>query len=86
MRWPAIEYTTLCDCGHRNEYVNSTRIVYLKTTSSTDSTTPSDDEFHRLYERFRSTETDEERRGIALETGALDRQRHAETYERLGAE
>ena len=51
--------------------------------SSTDSSTEVDDEVRRLYERFQSAETDEERHEIALEMGKLDGCRHSEIYEAL---
>ena len=51
--------------------------------SSTDSSTKVDDEVRRLYERYRSAETDEERHEIALKMGALDGRRHAEIYAAL---
>jgi len=66
--------------------MNATTNNDVRMASSTDSTAPVDDELRRLYERFRSAETDEERRAVALEMGALDRQRHAEIYERLETE
>jgi len=51
--------------------------------SSTDSSESVDDEVERLYERFRSAESDAERREIALEMGELDGRRHAEIYAAL---
>ncbi|KTG29767.1 hypothetical protein [Haloferax profundi] len=51
--------------------------------SSTDSSTPVDEEVRRLYERYKSAESDEERREIALEMGKLDGRRHAEIYAAL---
>ena len=51
--------------------------------SSSDSSTPVDDEVRRLYERYQSATSDAERREIALEMGALDGRRHATIYERL---
>ncbi|SIR54803.1 hypothetical protein SAMN05421809_1357 [Natronorubrum daqingense] len=51
--------------------------------SSTDSTKAVDDEVRRLYERYQSAESDEERREIALEMGKLDGRRHAEIYAAL---
>ncbi|PHQ47181.1 hypothetical protein DJ68_03230 [Halorubrum sp. C3] len=60
---------------------NTTRMA-----SSSDSTTPVDDEVRRLYERYQSAETDAERREIALEIGELDGRRHAIIYEQLETE
>lgn len=51
--------------------------------SSTDSTDAVDDEVRHLYERYESAESDEERREIALEMGALGGHRHAEIYDAL---
>lgn len=51
--------------------------------SSTDSSEPVDDEVERLYERFRSAESEAERRQIAREMGELDGRRHAEIYAAL---
>lgn len=51
--------------------------------SSTDSSETVDEEVRRLYERYQSADTDEERRAIALEMGALDGQRHADIYDAL---
>lgn len=42
-----------------------------------------DDEVRQLYERYQATESDTERRKIALEMGALDSRRHAEIYAAL---
>jgi len=41
------------------------------------------EELRRLYERYQSAESDEERREIVLQMGALDRRRHAEIYAAL---
>jgi hypothetical protein len=49
----------------------------------TDSSDAVDEEFRRLYERYRSAESDEERREIVLEMGALDRRHHADIYAAL---
>lgn len=57
--------------------------IHERMASSTDSSTPVDDEVRRLYERYQSAESDAERREIALEMGALDGRRHAAIYERL---
>lgn len=51
--------------------------------SSSDSSNAADEEVKRLYERYQSAETDEERREIALEMGKLDGRRHAEIYAAL---
>jgi hypothetical protein len=51
--------------------------------SSTDSSEAVDEELRRLYERYRSAESDEERREVALEIGALDGRRHADIYAAL---
>lgn len=51
--------------------------------SDTDSPTAVDDEVRRLYERYRSAESDEERREIALEMGELDGHRHEDIYAAL---
>jgi hypothetical protein len=51
--------------------------------SSTDSSTPADDQVRELYERYQAAEDDAERREIALEMGELDGRRHAEIYEAL---
>jgi hypothetical protein len=48
--------------------------------SDTDSV---EEEIRRLYERYRSAESDAERREIVLEIGALDRRRHADIYAAL---
>ncbi|WP_187347703.1 hypothetical protein [Haloplanus rubicundus] len=50
--------------------------------SSTDASSV-DKEVRRLYERYQSAESDEERREIALEMGALDGRRHADIYDAL---
>ena len=50
---------------------------------STDSSTEVDKEVRRLYERYQSAETDEERHEIALEMGKLDGRRHADIYDAL---
>jgi hypothetical protein len=54
--------------------------------SSTESSTPVDEEVRRLYERYQSAESDAERRAIALEMGKLDGRRHAEIYAALETE
>lgn len=54
--------------------------------SSTDNSATIDDEVRRLYERYQSAESEEERREIALEMGALDGRRHAEIYDVLETE
>ena len=46
--------------------------------SSTDSSGTVDEEVRRLYERYQSAESDEERQKIALEMGKLDGRRHAD--------
>lgn len=51
--------------------------------SSTDSSTVVDEEVRRLYERYQSAESDEERHKIALEMGKLDGRRHADIYAAL---
>lgn len=51
--------------------------------SSSDSSTATDDEIRRLYERYQATESDAERHEIALEMGELDGRRHAEIYDAL---
>jgi hypothetical protein len=51
--------------------------------SSSDSSTAVDEEVRRLYERYQSAETDEERREVAREMGKLDGRRHAEIYAAL---
>lgn len=51
--------------------------------SSTDSSTTVDEEVCRLYERYQSAESDEERHEIALEMGTLDGHRHADIYAAL---
>ncbi|ELY84951.1 MULTISPECIES: hypothetical protein [Natrialba] len=51
--------------------------------SSTDSSAAVDEEVRRLYERYQSAESDEERHEIALEMGKLDGRRHAEIYAAL---
>ena len=51
--------------------------------SSTDSSTTVDDEVRHLYERYQAAESDEERREIALEMGAIDGRRHADIYAAL---
>lgn len=54
--------------------------------SSGDSSTAMDDEVRRLFERYQSAETDEERHEIALEMGKLDGRRHKVIYEALESE
>ncbi|WP_136717363.1 hypothetical protein [Halorientalis salina] len=54
--------------------------------SSTDSSSPVDEEVRRLYERYQSAESNEERREIVLEMGKLDGQRHADIYAALEKE
>ncbi|WP_266079971.1 hypothetical protein [Haladaptatus caseinilyticus] len=51
--------------------------------SSTDSSETVDEEVRRLYERYQSAESDEERQEIALEMGKLDGRRHADIYAAL---
>jgi hypothetical protein len=51
--------------------------------SSTDSSGTVDEEVRRLYERYQSAESDEERQKIALEMGKLDGRRHADIYAAL---
>lgn len=51
--------------------------------SSTDSSSAVDEEVRRLYERYQSAESDEERHEIALEMGELDGRRHADIYAAL---
>jgi len=51
--------------------------------SSTDSSTAVDDELRRLYERYQSAESDEERHEIAIEMGKLDGRRNAAIYAAL---
>ena len=53
---------------------------------NTDSAASVDRAVRRLYERYRSAETDDERTEIALEMGALDGRRHAAIYEQLETE
>lgn len=50
--------------------------------SGTESSETSDD-VRRLFERYQSAQSDEERHEIALEMGELDGRRHAEIYEAL---
>ena len=52
-------------------------------TSSSDSSTAVGEEIRRLYERYQSAESDEERHEIALEMGKLDGRQHAEIYAAL---
>lgn len=54
--------------------------------SSTDPSAAVDDEVRRLYERYQSAETDEERHEILLEMGELDGRRHSEIYAALETE
>jgi hypothetical protein len=51
--------------------------------SSTASSTAVDEKVRRLYERYQSAESDEERHEIALEMGKLDGRRHADIYAAL---
>ncbi|WP_435349293.1 hypothetical protein [Haloarchaeobius sp. HRN-SO-5] len=51
--------------------------------SSTDSSASVDEAVRRLYERYQSAESDEERHAIALEIGKLDGRRHADIYAAL---
>jgi hypothetical protein len=51
--------------------------------SGPDPSEAAEEEIRRLYERYQSAESDEERREIALEMGALDRRRHADIYDAL---
>jgi hypothetical protein len=46
-------------------------------------TEPAAEAIRRLYERYQAADSDEERREIALEMGALDRRRHADIYAAL---
>jgi hypothetical protein len=55
----------------------------IEMASSTDSSTVVDEEVRRLYERYQSAESDEERHKIALEMGKLDGRRHADIYAAL---
>lgn len=51
--------------------------------SSTDSSTPVDEEVRRLFERYQAAESDAERREIILDMGKLDGRRHADIYAAL---
>jgi hypothetical protein len=51
--------------------------------SSTDSSASPDEQARRLYERYQSADSDEERHEIALEMGKLDGRRHADIYAAL---
>jgi hypothetical protein len=55
-------------------------IPKIEMASSTDSSTAVNEEVRRLYERYQSAESDEERHEIALEMGKLDGRRHADIY------
>lgn len=62
------------------------RAYHVRMSSNTDSAASVDRAVRRLYERYRSAETDDERTEIALEMGALDGRRHAAIYEQLETE
>jgi hypothetical protein len=51
--------------------------------SGTDPSAAVDEEVRRLYERYQSAESDEERHEIALEMGRLDARRYADVYAAL---
>jgi hypothetical protein len=51
--------------------------------SSTDSSRTVDEEVRRLYERYQSEDSDEERQEIPLEMGKFDGRRHADIYAAL---
>lgn len=55
----------------------------IEMASSSDSSVTVDKEVRRLYERYQSAESDEERQEIALEMGKLDGRRHADIYAAL---
>ena len=56
---------------------------YTEMASSTDSSAAVDEKVRRLYERYQSAKSDEERHEIALEMGKLDGRRHADIYAAL---
>jgi len=58
-------------------------LLNIEMASSTDSSATVDEEARRLYERYQSAESDEERHEIALEMGKLNGRRHAEIYAAL---
>ncbi|MCO8245331.1 hypothetical protein [Haladaptatus sp. AB643] len=55
----------------------------IEMASSTESSKAIDKQVRRLYERYQSAESDEERKKIALEMGKLDGRRHADIYAAL---
>lgn len=51
--------------------------------SSADFSATVDEDVRRLYERYQSAESDEERHKIALEMGKIDGRHHADIYAEL---
>jgi len=70
-------------CARRNREIGASTISRSEIASSTNPSAQVEDEVRQLYERYQSTESDEERRDIALEMGKLDGRRHAAIYEAL---
>ena len=63
--------------------MDTTNISNSEMASSTDSPPEGNEDVRRLYERYQSATTDEERHKIVLEMGKLDGRRHADIYAAL---
>lgn len=63
--------------------MDTTNTLNSEMASSTDSSPEGNEDVRRLYERYHSADTDEERHEIVLEMGELDGRRHADIYAAL---
>jgi hypothetical protein len=63
--------------------MGTTNTLNREMASSTDSSPEGNEDVRRLYERYQSADTDEERYEIVLEMGKLDGRRHADIYAAL---
>lgn len=63
--------------------MDTTNTLNSKMASSTDSSPEGNEDVRRLYERYQSADTDEERYEIVLEMGKLDGRHHADIYAAL---
>jgi hypothetical protein len=66
--------------------MDTTNTLNPEMASSTDSSTEDNEDVRRLYERYQSAKSDEERHEIVLEMGKLDGRRHADIYAALETE
>ena len=63
--------------------MDTTNTLNSEMASSTDSSPEDNEDVRRLYGRYQSSKTDEERHEIVLEMGKLDGRRHADIYAAL---